>query len=181
MSRTAQQASGRRAPARRAADALADLLLPSHNPSEAVLGLIVIGSLLAAESASHESYLEAFGSAAVAAALYWVAHSYSNALGLRLTTRRRLTAGLLLRALWQDAALIRGAAIPLLALTVAAIAGASPGAAVNAAVWSAAIALVVIELLAGLRADASAAELALETAVGAAMGIAILSLKIILH
>jgi hypothetical protein len=171
----------RRPRVRRAADALADLLVPGENPSGAIIGLIVIGSLLAAESAGHESYLDTVASAALAAVLYWVAHAYASALGVRLTEHRRLSAGLLVRALVHDAALIRGAAIPLLALAIAARAGASQQTAVTIAVWSAAVSLALFELLAGVRAGASAAELAFETALGVAMGIAILALKIILH
>lgn len=155
--------------------------MPSENPSGAVYGVIVIGALLAAESGRHESYFDTLLSAAIAAALYWVAHSYAGVLGRRLTDGGRLTVGALLTALAHDWALIRGASIPLLALVVAALAGAAQETAVNAAVWSSVVSLVAFELIAGLRSGAGRGELALEAAVGAAMGLAILALKIVLH
>jgi hypothetical protein len=167
--------------ARRLAVGFTDLLLPVENPSGAIYGLIVVGALLAAESGRHESYLDTLLSAAIAVTLYWVAHAYAGALGLRLTDHRRLTPGVLLRALRHDLALIRGAGIPLVALVVAAIAGATQETAVTAAVWSAVASLALLELFAGLRSGASRSELALETSVGLAMGIAILALKIVLH
>ncbi len=162
-------------------DALAALLVPGENPSGAVLGLIVIGALLAAESGRHESYLDTLGSAALATVLYGSAHTYAELLETRLAERRRLTAGVVLRTLGRDATLIRGAAVPLIVLSVAAVAGASQETAVTLAVWSVVIALVAFELLAGVRAGAGPKELAIETAFGAAMGLAVLALKIILH
>jgi hypothetical protein len=141
----------------------------------------VIGGLLAAESGRHESYLDTLLSAAIAAALYWLAHSYAGLLGERLRTRRRLTAAALFRALGHDASLIRGAAIPLLALVIAAVAGASQETAVTVGVWTVVVSLAGFELLAAARSDASAGELVLESCVGIVMGLAILALKIILH
>jgi hypothetical protein len=155
--------------------------VPAENPSGAVYGVIVIGALLAAESGRHESYLDTLLSAAIAAALYWVAHSYASVLGRRLSTKERLTLGALLAALSHDWALIRGASIPLLTLVVAALSGAAQETAVTAAVWSSVISLATFELIAGLRSGASRGELALEAGVGIAMGLAILALKIVLH
>jgi hypothetical protein len=155
--------------------------VPAANPSGAVYGVIVIGALLAAESGRHESYLDTFASAAIAAALYWVAHSYAGVLGRRLSTGERLTAGALLDTLAHDWALIRGASIPLLALAVAALTGSAQETAVTAAVWSSIVSLAAFELIAGVRSGASRGELALEAGVGVAMGLAILALKIVLH
>ena len=176
-----RQPAARRSPLRRAAEALAEALIPVENPSGVIYGLIVIGALMAAESGRHESYLDTLLSAAIAALLYWVAHGYANALGARLRSRERLTPAVLARALTGDLALIRGAAVPLVALVLAALAGASQEAAVTAAVWTAAVSLAAIELLAGIRSGASRGELLLETAVGAGMGLAILLLRTVLH
>jgi hypothetical protein len=155
--------------------------VPAENPSGAVYGVIVIGALLAAESGQHENFLDTVASAAIATALYWVAHSYATVLGRRLSDHERLTAGALMRALGHDWALVRGAAIPLLALLIAWAAGVSLQTAVTAAVWSAVASLIAFELIASLRSRASAGELVLEVGVGVAMGVAILALKIVLH
>ncbi len=71
--------------------------------------------------------------------------------------------------------------MPLLALALAALAGASQETAVTVAIWTAALSIAAFELLAGIRSGASRGELVLETAVGAAMGLAILALRIVLH
>ncbi|HEX4465804.1 MAG TPA: hypothetical protein VH025_01335 [Solirubrobacteraceae bacterium] len=160
---------------------LADRILGSDNPSGVVYGVIVIGALLAAESSLHETYTETFASAALAAAVYWLAHSYSSVLGRRLAGEERLTPAALLRALAHDGAVVRGAAIPLLALLLCRLVGAEQRTAVDVAVWSAAASLVLFELLAALRSRLAPTEAAFEVAVGIAMAMAILGLKILLH
>ena len=179
--RSAERPPGAPGSARRGLERIAGWIVPLENPAGSVYGLIVIGALLAGESGRHESYLETFASAAIAAALYWLAHAYAGVLGRRLVSRERLSARALLDALIHDLALIRGASIPLLALLVAAVAGASQEEAVTVAIWSVVASLVGFELLAGLRARAAPGELLVELGVGVAMGVAILALKIILH
>ncbi len=160
---------------------VAKRIVPEENPTGVVYGIIVIGALLAAESGRHETYLDTIASAAIAAALYWLAHAYAEVLGQRLVQHERLTAGSLGRALAHDWAIVRGAALPLAVLVIAWAAGAAQQTAVAAALWSTIVSLVAFELIAGIRARASPRELALEGAVGAAMGVAILALKIVLH
>jgi hypothetical protein len=156
-------------------------LVPEENPSGAIYGAIVIGALLAAESGRHESYAGTIGSAAIATALYWLAHAYASVLGHRLATHERLTARALVRALGHDWALVRGAAVPLVALGASWLAGATQQTAVNVALWSTVASLITFELIAGIRSHAKPGELALEMGVGATMGVAILALKIVLH
>jgi len=143
--------------------------------------VIVIGALLAGESGRHETYLDTISSAAVATALYWLAHAYAGVLGRRLSSGERLTLGGLGRALWHDWAVARGAAIPLLALVLATASGAGQQTAVSAALWSAVASLVGFELIAGVRSKASPRELMLDAAVGMTMGLGILALKVLLH
>jgi hypothetical protein len=155
--------------------------VPAENPTGVVYGVIVIGALLAAESGRHESYVDTVGSAAIALCLYWLAHAYADVLGRRMATRERLTGRTLWHALLRDWAIVRGAAIPLLALLLAWATGAAQATAVNAALWSAVTSLIAFELVASIRSHATPGELALDASVGIAMGLAILALKIVLH
>jgi hypothetical protein len=158
-----------------------DWVLPEDNPAGVVYGLIMIGAVLAAESGLHDSYLETVGSTALTVAVYWLAHAYADLLGRRLTAHEHLTVQTLLYALAHDWAIVRGAALPLLALLVAWATGASQATAVLAAVWTCAGSLVIFELLAGIRAKSTPAELALEGCMGTIMGMSILVLRAILH
>jgi hypothetical protein len=159
----------------------ADRIVPGENPGGLVYGVIVIGALLAAESDRHETYEEAVASALIAAAVYWLAHSYSKLIGERLSEDRRLTVRALSHALGQEWAIVRGAAIPILALLISWAAGIAEKTGVTIALWSAAVTLVVLELAAGIRSRAAPRELTLEAGVGIVMGLAILALKVVLH
>ncbi|SRR5581483_2766939 len=156
-------------------------LVPAGNAAGVVYGVITIGALMAAESGRHESYLDLFASALVATLLYWLAHSYADLLGRRLSTGEPLTARALGRALLHDWAIVRGAAIPLLALVSAWVAGASRESGVTAALRTAVVTVVVFEIVAGIRARSTPAELLLKAGVGVTMGIAILAVKGILR
>jgi hypothetical protein len=146
-----------------------------------IYGIITVGALLAGESAQRETYPETVGSAIIALLLYWLAHSYADLLGSRLEHDTRLSGAALARAFVHDWAIVRGAAIPLLALLIAWALGATLTDAVNAALWTVVGSLVLFELLAGIGARAAPRELLLEGSVGAAMGLAIVALKVVLH
>jgi hypothetical protein len=156
-------------------------LVSPRNAAGVVYGVITVGALMAAESGRHESYLDTLASALFAVLLYWLAHSYADLLGRRLDTGERLTARTLARALAHDWAIVRGAAIPLLALVIAWLVGASQEAGVTAALRTAVVAVVAFELLAGIRAKSTPSELLLKGAVGVTMGIAILAVKGVLR
>jgi hypothetical protein len=159
----------------------AERLAPEENPSRVIYGIIVIAALLAAESGLHETYLDTVASAAIATALYWLAHAYAELLGRRLVLEERLTVGALARSLAHEWAIVRGAALPLAVLAIGWATDLALQTAVTAALWSSIASLVAFELIAGVRARASARELVLEGCVGATMGVAILALKIVLH
>jgi hypothetical protein len=166
---------------RKSSEPTSGSLMPAGNVAGVVYGVITVGALMAAESGRHESYLDALASAVVATLLYWLAHSYADLLGRRLATGEPLTARTLGRALVHDWAIVRGAAIPLLALVIAWIVGASRESGVTAALRTAVLTVVVLELLAGIRARSTPGELLLKACVGVTMGIAILAVKGILR
>jgi hypothetical protein len=159
----------------------ANWIVPEKNPARVVYGLITVGALMAAESGRHESYIDLVGSAFITTGLYWLLHAYSSVLGHRLATAERLTLAALSRGLVEEWAIVRGAAVPLLALLIAWAAGASQETGVSAALWSSIGGLVLFELVAGLRSRAGAGELVLEVGFGIVMGLGILGLRVVLH
>ena len=163
------------------ADWLSRRLVPAGNAAGVVYGVITVGALMAAESGRHESYIDAFASSLIATLLYWLAHSYADLLGDRLSTGEPLTMKVLGRELAHDWAIVRGAAIPLLALVIAWVIGADRESGVTAALRTAVITVVVFEILAGIRAKSTPGELLLKAGVGVTMGLAILAVKGILR
>lgn len=156
-------------------------MVPPENPGGVVYGTVIIAAVLAVESGRHETYPETVLATLLAATPYWLAHAYATALGRRLSARERLTVRSLLRALGYDWAIVRGAVLPLLALSACFLAGASVQDALTIALWSAIAGLIAFELIAGLRSRATGPELVLEVGVGVVMAIAILALKIVTH
>lgn len=137
--------------------------------------------MLAAESAGTESYLVTLGSALISACLYWLLHAYSTLLGRRLGGRARVDTNSLVRALRHDAPLLRGAAIPLIALVIAWVAGASQPTGLLISLWTCVAALVAFEFLAAVRSRATPREFILELTIGVTMGLLIIVLRVILH
>ena len=158
----------------------AALLLPKQNPSRVAYGTILVGALLAAESGHHEGYPGAIASAFTAAGVFWLVHAYTDALERRVRLQERITARGLMHALAREWAIMRGAAIPVIALLLAWVTGASLETAVTVALWSAIATIFVFELAAGIGAGARGRELALDACVGATLGVAMLALKALL-
>jgi hypothetical protein len=156
-------------------------IVPRQNPARVVYGLLTVGALMAAESGHHETYLDLIVSALITTFLYWLLHAYSAVLGHRLETGEHLTLQALSHGLMDEWAIVRGAAIPLLALIIAWLAGAGQETGVTVALYSATGGLIAFELAAGIRSRAAPRELALEVGVGVIMGLAILGLRILLH
>jgi len=162
-------------------DRVIDWFAPAENPSDAIYGTILIGALLAAEDGLHESFAGTIGSAVIAAFLVWLAHAYGLLLGRRLSGETRLTTAALTHALRHESVIIKGAAIPLLALLAAWAFGATQHTAVNIALWSTVATVVALEVIAGTRMHTTRTELGIEVGVGATLGAGIIALKVLLH
>jgi hypothetical protein len=151
------------------------------NLGAAVYGTILVGALLAAESAAHETYGETIVAVLLALLIYWIAHAYSAFASWRLRQGEPVTVHGLVRAMGQESPLLIGAAVPLVALLLAWAAGARLATAVNAAIWTSAAMIVAIEFVAGRRAGKSGQALVFQTMLGALLGVLVIGIKLILH
>ena len=139
-----------------------------------------MGALLAAESGHPETFKEAVASGLTGAVVFWLLHAYASALGRRVARQERLTMRVLVQSLAEEWSIIPGAAIPLLTLVVAGLAGATLESAVNIAIWASVACIIALEVGAGIHAGARGTELVLDAAVGAVLGGAVLALKAML-
>ena len=151
------------------------------NPGRLVYGTIAVGTLLAAESARQETYVETVFAVAVTLLLYWLAHSYSEFVDRRLEHGKPFSLDGFADAARHELAVLVGAAIPLIVLVIWWVADASLGGAVSAAVWTSAIVIVVIEIVIGRRAELSGAEFVTQTTFGAILGLLVIALRLLLH
>jgi hypothetical protein len=151
------------------------------NPGRLVYGTIAVGTLLAAESARQETYVETVFAVAITLLLYWLAHSYSEFVDRRLEHGKPFSLDGFADAALHELAVLVGAAIPLIVLVIWWLADASLGAAVSAAVWTSAIVIVVIEIVIGRRAELSGREFVTQTAFGTILGLLVIAVRLLLH
>lgn len=151
------------------------------NTGGLVYGTVTVGALLAAESATHETYGETVGAVAIALLIYWLAHAYSEFTEHRLEHGEPLRLQTLRRTLAHELTIIVGAAVPLLALLICWLAGATLGSAVTVAIWTSVVVIVAVEVTAGVRAELTGRELMTQIAFGALFGLLVVALRLVLH
>jgi hypothetical protein len=151
------------------------------NLGVAIYGLITDGALLSAESPGRETYLETVGAVILGLLLIWLAHAYGDLTSWRARERKPLTLGAFTRTLEDDAGIVVGGALPLLAVLIAWVTGASLSDGVSAGVWTAAGVIVLFEVITGVRSRLSGRALVLQVALGAVLGLLILALRLVLH
>ena len=147
----------------------------------AVYGTVSIGALLAAESAKQETYAATFGAVALTLLLYVLIHSYSDYSAERLDEGEPLELAGLGRTILLESWLLVGAGVPLIALVISWLLGASLSTAVTVAVWTSAAMVVILELVSGLRAGETGRDLAMQIGIGALFGVMVILLRIVLH
>lgn len=101
--------------------------MPERNPSGMVYGILVVGTLLAAEGTQGIGYPRLVAAVAIALVLYWLAHAYSAVLGQRIASTDRWTPQRMIDALIHEFAIIRGSILPLVVLVIAGLLGAALG------------------------------------------------------
>ena len=151
------------------------------DPAAFIYGTIVIGTLLAAESAKRETYPRTVVAVVIAMLLYWLVHAYAEFTARRLRESASLELSELARTMAEEAVIVLGAAPPLVALAISWLAGASLTTAVAAAVWVEAAMIVIIEVVAGIRAERRGRDLVFDTLLGALFGLLIVVLRLVLQ
>jgi hypothetical protein len=154
---------------------------PEENPSGVVYGTIAVGAVLAAESTRRDTFPDTIGATVLILALYWVAHTYAGVTGDRLKTRHTLSVRGLWRSLLHEAAIMKGAALPIGVLLVLWATPVTLSTAVTAALWTSAVALALFEMVAAFRTRLSVAQRALQVLLGSLMGAGILIIRLLLH
>jgi uncharacterized protein YacL len=152
-----------------------------YNFGSALYGLIIVSALLAAESATNETYVETLLGAVLALLISWWAHAYSEFVFWRAEAGEGLTGAGIGRMLRRELPIVVGAVPPVLAVLIAWAAGAELDIAITIALLTSAVAILATEVVIGLQADLSRRDLAIQTLVGSALGLLILGLKLVLH
>src|SRR5580700_1331256 len=131
-----------------------------------IYGVLAVATVVAAEGTRRESYGALIGASALTMALYWLAHAYADHLGRRLRQPAEWSMREIVVSLVDEAAILAGALLPVLALAISWGAGATVESGVTASLWSAGVELGVLELVASLRRRLSVRDTVVETAIG---------------
>lgn len=147
----------------------------------AVYGTISVGALRAAESAGQETYLETVIAVVLTLLLYVAAHTYSEYTAERMRRREELDLRELGRTGRSEAWLLPGAGVPLVAVLIGWVAGASLDTSVTVAVWVSAGMVMLFEVGFAVLADRPARDVAIQAGVGALLGLLVIVLRYVLH
>jgi hypothetical protein len=151
------------------------------SPGGLVYGTLMVGAVMDAESFKGETFAETIGGIVITMVLIWLAHGYSQITDERVKTGTHLTRKLVVSKLEHELAILTGAAVPLVAVVVGELSGASLSTSLTAGVWAAALTIVVLEVVAAVEARLSIGEALLQTSVGIVLGLGILGLKLVYH
>jgi Na+-translocating ferredoxin:NAD+ oxidoreductase RnfA subunit len=153
----------------------------SANPAQFIYGTVVVGALLATESARRETYLETVAAVALALLLYWLAHAYAEFTTRRIRGTAQPTPTELGRSMAHEAPLLLGALLPLLVLLLCWVAHAQLTTAVTIGIWTSAGIALVEQVVAALRERGSTAAVIRQSAIGLSLGLLVIGIKLVLH
>jgi hypothetical protein len=156
------------------------LLTTHEEPAGAVYGTVIVGSLLAAESAHVEDLLRSVSAVLIAMVVFWFAHAYANGMARRIERNQPFSLHDFTGSLVLEWNVLRGAIVPILAVIVAGLAGASNTVALEVGLYVSAAALVAFEVVAGLRVGARGRQLLTQAAAGGVLGLGIIALHTVL-
>jgi hypothetical protein len=152
-----------------------------ENAAGLVYGIILVATLLSAESAVRETYVKTVGGVLIALTTYWLALTYAGFTGRRLVQKERASLLLLGRAAVHELTVLYGALVPLASLLIFWVAGATLDTAILWSIIVADAAIIGAEVFIGIRAELKGLELLGQVAIGAVLGVLVLGLRLLLH
>jgi len=171
---------GTPAPLHRLARGIIWWLDPDSNPGAVVYGIITVGAVIAAESARPADPTREIVATTVVLLVYWMAHSYATVQGERFAKREPLSSKVVVSTVATEAAIVRGASLPIIAMIIAELAGASASTIGYVGMIASIGVLVFFELITGLRSQLGPWALVLQGLVGVSFGLAIVAVRSLL-
>ena len=104
-------ATGDRSKLHRILDRLLWWIDPEDHPQGVVYGIVVVGSVVAAESVHVSGPWQDIGAAVIVLVIYWLAHSYAEILGTRFATSSSLSMKEMRGIVRHEGAILRGAVL----------------------------------------------------------------------
>ncbi|CAI7975866.1 conserved membrane hypothetical protein [Frankia sp. Hr75.2] len=169
----------RQAAARRGLRAV--VLALARNPAGSIYGTILADSVLAVESERQTGLSDLIYAELVSVIVYWLAHVYAEFLGSPPDVSRRAGLHRLAETMAHEWSLVTASFVPLLAVLLAAAAGAPVQTAALAGMWTGVAALVLWGEIAGSRSGRGTWTSLAYGLVSGAFGVTLILLRILLH
>ena len=156
------------------------LVDPDAHPAGLVYGLVVLGSVLAAESVHSSGPLRDILGAVTVLFVYWLAHTYADLMGKRYQQTEPLTWGDARQVARHEWAIMRGAIVPVVAMLVAMLFGLSAWRVDEVGMGVDVAMLMLFAVVGGIRANLSKPALVLQACLALAFGVFIALVRAVL-
>lgn len=153
---------------------------PSSHPEGMIYGLIVVGSVVAAESVNAESTWRDMLVAILVLVVYWLAHSYAAVMGRRYATGESVPLSEVAATLTKEWSIVRGAVIPLIAMGVAGALGYGAWRADEVCLITAVVMLLVFAIAGGIRAKLSPLAILVQSLLAIGFGVVLVAIRALL-
>ena len=153
---------------------------PDSHPGGLIYGLIVLGSVLAAESVHSSGGLRDITAALTVLFVYWLAHTYADLMGRRYQHATPLSWREVRQVAGREWAIMRGATIPVAAMLIAVVAGLSSWRVDEVGMITDVGMLTLFAVVGGLRANLSRPALFLQVVLALSFGVFIALVRAVL-
>lgn len=144
---------------------------PDAHPAGLIYGLVVLGSVLAAESVHSSGGVRDITAALTVLLVYWLAHTYADLMGRRFEQERPLAWSDVTEVARHEWAIMRGAIVPVVAMLVAVVLGVSSWRVDEVGMITDVAMLALFAVVGGLRANLSRLALVFQVVLALSFGI----------
>jgi hypothetical protein len=142
--------------------------------------MVTVGAVIAVESANALPPLRDIAAVVIVILVYWLAHSYSTVMGRLYRSRRTWSWAEVRATLAREAAIMRGAGVPIVVMLLFELFGAPSAMVTWAGLATVLVLLVVFQGAAAQRAGMRGLMMLAQMGIGLSFGLALIGLKYVL-
>ncbi len=161
----------------RVAHNILDWVDPERHAEGVVYGIITVGAVIAIESASDLAPSHDIAGTILVLVVYWMVHSYSTVMGNLFRTKEAWHWGLVKETMRDEFSIMRGAALPIIMMTIFALCGAGSTEVMWAGLVTVIVLIMAFQAVAGARAGLRGLALSAQLAVGLFFGLFLIVIK----
>jgi len=154
-----------------------DWVDPEQHAEGVVYGIITVGAVIAIESASDLAPSHDIAGTILVLLVYWMVHSYSTVMGNLFRTKEAWHWGLVKDTMRDEFSIMRGAALPIIMMTIFALCGAGSTEVMWAGLVTVIVLIMAFQAVAGARAGLRGLALWAQLAVGLFFGLFLIVIK----